>query len=97
MDISDVVRIYQWRVRRLTMCAMWQRKGRAARNLLLHAIFVLFVESKYFLKNETASRASKRVAGINSSQSRKRTCVEGSLAIDRQIDDAAGEIEAVPA
>lgn len=97
MDISDVVRVYQWRVRRLTMCAMWQRKGRAARNLMLRAIFVLFVESKYFLKNQTASRASKHVAGINNSPSRKRARVDGSAVIDRQIDNAAGEIEAVPA
>lgn len=97
MDISDVVRVYQWRVRRLTMCSMWQRKGRAARDLMLRAIFVLFVESKYFLKNQIASRASKRVAGINNSQSRKRARVDGSTVIDRQIDNAAGDLEAVPA
>lgn len=97
MDISDFVRVYQWRVRRLTLCAMWQRKGRAARNPLLQAIFVLFVESKYFLKNQASSRASKRVAGINNSQSRKRIRVNESSVVDRQVDSAAGELEAVPA
>lgn len=48
MDISDFLFVGQWKVSGLTMSALLQRLGRAARNLLLKAIFALFVEPKHF-------------------------------------------------
>lgn len=61
MDISNFLFVGQWKVSGLTMSTLLQRLGRAARDLLLHAIFALFVESKHF-DHERSKISQKRPA-----------------------------------
>lgn len=53
MDISDFVRVYQWRVRRLTLCAMWQRKGRAALQSVASSHFCPFCGIEVFFEESS--------------------------------------------
>ncbi|KLO04348.1 P-loop containing nucleoside triphosphate hydrolase protein, partial [Schizopora paradoxa] len=48
MDISDIELVFLWRANKLSMCSLWQRIGRGARNLSREAIAVAFAESKAF-------------------------------------------------
>lgn len=98
MDISDFVFVGQWRVHRLNLCSMDQRLGRAARNPNILAVFVLFVEKTYFIKNQRGynkKTAAKRVSGANGDRPRKRSRLEELVAsIDRTVDEET-EIESV--
>lgn len=47
MDISDIVRVFQWGLTR-SVCSLIQRFGRAARNLKLKATCTLVVSREYF-------------------------------------------------
>lgn len=81
MDIRDFEIIVQFRVHKLTMCALVQRLGRGARDPNLEAVFLLLVEPKYFERNRKASskRAEKRRAEPSTSidQPRKRRRLAG--------------------
>ncbi len=61
IDIPDIEVVVQWR----TTCdlnTLWQRFGRAARDLNREAVAVLFVDARYFddEREEAAKRAQKR-------------------------------------
>ncbi|OCH92649.1 hypothetical protein OBBRIDRAFT_703822, partial [Obba rivulosa] len=47
INITDIKIVVQWKMT-CNLDALWQRFGRAARDLAMHAIAVLLVEARYF-------------------------------------------------
>ncbi|THG96024.1 hypothetical protein EW026_g5739 [Hermanssonia centrifuga] len=60
MDISDIELIIQYKVT-CSLCALWQRFGRGARDREKEATAIFFVEAKY-LDEERAKKEARKVA-----------------------------------
>lgn len=61
MDLADIMLIIQWRAS-CDLCTLWQRFGRAARDLKLQGKALFLVEPRYFdeYKEKLAKAAEKR-------------------------------------
>lgn len=81
MDIRDFEIIVQFKIRGLTMSTLEQQLGRGARDDDLEAVFMIFVEPKYLIRNQRAAvekTAQKRALESSSDGSRKRPRLAGS-------------------
>ncbi|KAJ7582033.1 P-loop containing nucleoside triphosphate hydrolase protein [Mycena floridula] len=86
LDVSDVTLVIQWGYV-LSLCTLLQRLGRAARNLLIEARAVYFVEGEHF----DATRAAK------AEKKKRRKSLKAPAAKQRKVQPLAGSSQAVVA
>lgn len=70
MDLPDIALIVNWKIL-CSMCTLWQRLGRGARDRDLTATTYVFVEKKYI--DSEREKAAKRKAAREQTKKRKRT------------------------
>ncbi|KAH9831739.1 P-loop containing nucleoside triphosphate hydrolase protein [Rhodofomes roseus] len=82
VNIADIRIVVQWRLT-CNLNTLWQRFGRAARDLSLDAVAVLLVEARYFdeerekVKGCADKRAEKRKADLSAQKPAKKTRTQG--------------------
>ncbi|EPQ50064.1 hypothetical protein GLOTRDRAFT_67173, partial [Gloeophyllum trabeum ATCC 11539] len=59
VDLRDIEVVVQWKAT-CTMCTLWQRFGRGARDFSLTALAVLIVEPKHFDEEKKKAADAKR-------------------------------------
>jgi superfamily II DNA/RNA helicase len=82
MDLPNITLIIQWKAT-YDLCTLWQRFGRAVRDLKLEGKALLLVESKYFDKTKEAR--------ANAAQEKKRKAAEGVVGNRRPLKRARTE------
>jgi superfamily II DNA/RNA helicase len=81
IDISDIRVVIQWRATWCSLSTLWQRFGRAVRNMSLEGTAILFAEKEYFdvYKAEKEKRRVER-AKRKATSSKKRRIENGPVA-----------------
>ncbi|KAJ3559557.1 hypothetical protein NM688_g273 [Phlebia brevispora] len=93
IDLPDICLVIQWRVARVTMCALWQRLGRGGRNQSLEATAIVFVEAKYFDTERQRKEARKRSRREKTNKRKRKKRDDGQRDEAREGGELHGQEE----
>ncbi|KAG1867739.1 hypothetical protein F4604DRAFT_1584971 [Suillus subluteus] len=93
IDISDICIVIQWRATWCSLATIWQRFGRAVRNISLEGTAILFAEKEYFdvYKTEKEKRRVEQAKRKVTSSKKQRIVTTGKNGPVAAVNIPTGE------